>query len=134
MHDDASRSLVEPRPTTSKGGACDTPDVLLAAARRYAQEGRESHVFWADHLRAHRNGASCDACTDEVVATAGDLDVQLEWVRKYDVILLALDLVDETLATRFVDAVARLADEGMRDRAVYFARRALRYREEAQRA
>lgn len=120
-----SESLFSPR--------TESPDVLLEAARKYAREGRESHVLWASHFRAHRNGSDCDACTEDVIATAGDVEVQDEWVRKYDVILLALDLVDETLATRFVDAVARLADEGMRDRAVYFARRALRYRKEARR-
>lgn len=85
----------------------ESPDVLLEAARKYAREGRESHVLWASHFRAHRNGSDCDACTEDVIATAGDVEVQDEWVRKYDVILLALDLVDETLA--------RLADEGMRD-------------------
>lgn len=135
---DAARDLHTKSTSDSGGGVAapvlrETPDVLLDAARRYAREGRESHVLWAEHLRAHRNGAPCESCTAEVIATAGDVEVQDEWVRKYEVILLALDLVDETLAVRLVDAVARLADEGMRDRAVYFAQRALRYREEARR-
>ena len=93
-------SLHDDRCAPRRDGDRDTPDVVLAAARQYAQEGRESHVLWANHLRLHRNGSPCDACTDEVIATAGDLDEQLEWVRKYDVILLALELVDETLAVK----------------------------------
>lgn len=112
------------------GSVRETPDRVLVAARRYAAEGRESHVLWASHLQAHEDG-DCPACTPDVVETAGDLAMQLEWVRKYDVILLALELVDETLSVRLIDAVARISDDEERKSRVKNARHALRYRREA---
>lgn len=108
-----------------------SPDIVLQSAREYAAEGRQSHVLWAEHLQAHRDGNGCDRCTPEVIATAGDVEEQLEWVRKYDVILTALGFVDETLAVRLVDAVARIGNEVEREQRVRNARHALRYRAEA---
>ena len=110
--------------------AATTPDVLLAAAREYAQEGRASHVAWVEHLSA----GPCDGCTPESLRAIGTVDDQREWVRKYDVILTVLDLVDETLAVRMVDAVARLADSAERDSRRRNAQHALRYRREARSA
>lgn len=115
-------------------GLRPSPDRVLDAARRYAAEGRESHVLWAAHLKAHRNGDACASCTAEVVATAGDLDAQLEWVRKYDVILTALDFVDETLAVRLVDVIAKISNEEERKQRVRNAQHALRYRAESRSA
>lgn len=107
--------------------AASRPDFVLAAAIEYAREGRASHVAWAEHLAA----GDCECCTAEVVNTAGDAAVQREWVRKYDVILTALELVEETLTVRLVDAVARISDEEERKHRVKNVRHALRYREEA---
>lgn len=111
-----------------------SPEVLRQTIRdavKYAQEGRESHVRWLEHLEAHADGSSpCEACTPEVVATAGDADVQREWVRKYDVILSALTA---PLAPLMVEAIAKIADEEERKRSVRFARHALRYRQKAHR-
>lgn len=64
--------------------------VDILEAINYAQEGRYSHVTWRDHLQAHHNGEPCEACTPEVIATAGDIETQEEWIRKYDFILAVL--------------------------------------------
>lgn len=113
----------------------ESPEVLRSVIRdaiKFAQEGRESHVRWLEHLEAHADGSSrCDYCTPEVVETAGDADVQREWVRKYDVILRALTA---PLAPLMVQAIAQIADEEERKRSVRLARHALRYRQEARRA
>lgn len=112
----------------------ESPEVLRSIIRdavKYAQEGRESHVLWAEHLEAHARGeATCEACTPEVIETAGDAQVQREWVRKYDVILRALSA---PLAPLMVEAIAKIGDEEEHRLRVRNARHALRYREEARR-
>ena len=101
---------------------------LLKDALRYAFEGRQSHLLWAEHLEAHANGGTaCADCTPEVVKTAGDEAEQREWVRKYDTIIAALQRT-EGGAALLLEGIAKIANEEDRKARVRAVRHALRYR------
>jgi hypothetical protein len=96
----------------------------LRDALRFAFEGRQSHVAWAEHLEAHANGG-CGRCTAEVVETAGDAETQREWIHKYDTIIAALKVNSAPL---MIEAIAKIGDEENGKARVRAVQRALRYR------
>lgn len=112
-------------------GVPESPEVLRSMIRdavKFAEEGRASHQAWVEH---YTDPEPCGACTPEVIDGVGDIDVQLEWVRKYDVILSVLRA---SLAPLMVEAIAKISNEEERKQRVRNARHALRYRREARAA
>lgn len=126
------RAAVRPAEIVARATQAEVVERLVPKHVRdaigYAEEGRASHVAWAEHLDA----GTCEFCTNDVVDTAGDAAHQREWVAKYDAILAVLrEYADRVAASRLLDSIARISDEVNHERRVAAVQHALRYRAEA---